>query len=73
MAKKEAQESLSESLEKLEEIVGWFDAQDSVQVEAGLEKGLQGATLIKELRGQLKEVENEFQELKKDLADQEAT
>ena len=73
MAKKNNTENISQSLDKLERIVAWFDEQESVQVEAGLEKVREGAALIKELRGRLKTVENEFEELKKDLnADEEA-
>ena len=35
---KEEQINLTKSLEKLNEIVVWFDKQDDVDVEAGLEK-----------------------------------
>ena len=46
----------------------WFEEQEEVDVEEGLAKVRTGATLIKELKGKLKNVENEFTEIKKDLA-----
>jgi exodeoxyribonuclease VII small subunit len=67
MPKKDTKETISESLEKLEKIVEWFDDQERVQVEEGLTKVKEGAVLIKDLRSRLKDVENEFEELKKDL------
>lgn len=66
-AKKDTKEDISQSLDKLEKLVRWFDEQDQVDVQAGLAKVREGAVLVKELRARLKEVENEFQELKKDL------
>ena len=59
---------ISEDLNKLESIVHWFEEQEEVDVEEGLAKVRTGATLIKELKGKLKNVENEFTEIKKDLA-----
>lgn len=61
------QTNLSESLEKLEEIVSWFENQESVDVEEGLKKVKEGAVLLKASRARLKEVENEFEEVKKSL------
>ncbi len=58
---------LSESLKKLEDIVGWFDTQREADVEQGLEKVKEGILLIKESKARLREVENEFQEVKKEL------
>lgn len=60
-------ESLSESLEKLEAITEWFERQESVDVEAALEKVKEGVALIRESKVRLKEVENEFQIVKKSL------
>jgi exonuclease VII small subunit len=59
--------SLGESLKKLEALVSWFDNQEEVDVEKGLEKIKEGAVLIKESRSRLKEIENEFEIVKKDL------
>lgn len=61
------QESINEQLGKLETIVKWFEAQKEVDVEKGLEKMKEGAVLIKSLKSRLGEVENEFEEIKKDL------
>lgn len=59
--------NLSESLKKLEEITEWFDNQQEVDVEQGLEKVKEGAKLIKASRERLREVENEFEDVKKEL------
>ena len=59
--------NIKEKLGKLEEIVSWFDKQKEVDVELGLQKVKESNMLVKELRERLKEVENEFEELKKDL------
>lgn len=59
--------SLGDSLKKLESIVNWFDTREEVDVELGLEKMKEGAALIKVSRARLKEVENEFEVVKKEL------
>ncbi|HBR79838.1 MAG TPA: exodeoxyribonuclease VII small subunit [Candidatus Moranbacteria bacterium] len=59
--------NLSESLKKLEAISDWFDNQEEVDVEKGLEKVKEGVELIKLSRARLKEVENEFNDVKKEL------
>lgn len=59
--------NLSESLKKLEEITTWFDNQQEVDVENGLEKVKEGVALIKASRDRLREVENEFEDVKKIL------
>jgi exonuclease VII small subunit len=71
MTKTKEKDSISESLSHLESIIKWFDEQSEVQVEEGLKKVKEGAVVIKDLRGRLKEVENEFIELKKELASDE--
>lgn len=67
--KKENKEPINASLDKLEKIIQWFDEQEQVDVQEGLTRVREGAVLVKELRARLKSVENEFQELKKDLND----
>lgn len=62
-----AKANLSESLKKVQEIVAWFDNQEEVDVEKGLEKIKEGTVLIKDSRARLKEIENEFDVVKKDL------
>ena len=59
--------TLKESLKKLKEIVDWFDKQDEVDVEMGLEKVKDGVRLINESKKQLKELENEFEKVKEEL------
>lgn len=59
--------NLSESLKKVQAIIAWFDDQEEVDVEKGLEKIKEGTVLIKESRTRLKEIENEFEVVKKDL------
>lgn len=59
--------NIKEKLGKLEEIAGWFEKQREVDVEEGLRKVKEGNTLVKELRERLREVENEFEEVKKGL------
>jgi exodeoxyribonuclease VII small subunit len=59
--------NLSQSLKKLDEIVEWFENQREVDVEKGIEKVKEGVALIKISRERLKKVENEFEEVKKEL------
>lgn len=59
--------NLSDSLKKVQEIIAWFDNQEEVDVEKGLEKIKEGTVLIKDSRTRLKEIENEFEVVKKDL------
>ncbi len=63
--------NLTQSLKKLEEIVEWFENQDEVDVEKGLEKVREGVKLIKASKERLKKVENEFEEVKKELEETE--
>ena len=63
--------NLTESIKKLRAITSWFEEQEEVDIEAGLEKVKEGALLIKTSRARLKELENEFEEVKKKLADTE--
>lgn len=58
---------MSESLKKLEAITEWFNNQEEVDVEKGLEKVKEGVQLVKASRERLKEVENEFEDVKKEL------
>ena len=58
-------------MKKLRAIAAWFDGQEEIDVEKGLEKVKEGAELIKASRERLKELENEFEEVKKKLGDSE--
>lgn len=63
--------NLTETMKKLRMITEWFESQEEVDVEKGLEKVKEGADLIKASRERLKELENEFEEVKKKLSDEE--
>lgn len=63
---KERTTNLTEALKKIEDIVSWFDTGE-VDVERALEKVKEGAVLIKTSRARLKEIENEFEIVKKEL------
>jgi len=69
MAEKQKKINLTESLEKLNEIVGWFENQDDVDVEAGLEKVREAAKLIKNSKTRLAEIDNEFKEIEKEIGE----
>ncbi len=60
-------ESLSESLRKLEAISTWFENQEEIDVEKALEKVKEGVALNKSSKERLKEVENEFTVVKREL------
>jgi exonuclease VII small subunit len=63
-------ENLTQSLKQLKEIADWFDSQSEVDVEEGLKKVRQAATLIKSSKKRLAEIENEFQVIEKEIADE---
>ena len=65
--KENNKENLSSKLAKLGKIVSWFENQQEIDVEKGLELVKEGAVLIKQSKEQLKEIENEFKEIKKDF------
>ena len=59
--------NLTDSLKKLEGINDWFENQEEVDVETGLEKVKEGIELVKASQFRLKEIQNEFEEVKKDI------
>lgn len=63
----QAKMNLTKNLKEIEEIVAWFESQEDIDVEKGIEKVKSGAKLIKESKKRLQEIENEFEEIKKDL------
>lgn len=65
----EPKSKINEGLQKLETIAKWFESQKSLDLEEGLKKLQEGAVLIKELKGKLNKVENEFREIQKELED----
>jgi exonuclease VII small subunit len=62
-----AEKNLNSNLKKLAEITDWFDKREEVDVEVGLEKVKEAVVLIKESKERLKQIENEFEEIKKDI------
>jgi len=66
MAKKKEGQNLNSQLKKLSEIARWFEEQEEVDVEEGLEKVKEATSLIKQSKKRLKEIENEFEEIKKE-------
>ncbi len=57
--------NLKESMKKLNTIVAWFEAQEEIDVEAGLEKVKEGAALVKVCKKRLSEIENEFEQIQR--------
>lgn len=68
MTAKKPEINLTESLEKLNDIVTWFEEQDNVDVEEGLEKVRAAAALIKDSKTRLAHIENEFREIEKEMS-----
>ncbi len=64
-----SQTNLTDAMKKLRGIIEWFESQDEIDVEKGLEKVKEGAVLLKLSKVRLKELENEFEDIKKTLAD----
>ena len=65
------QNNLSENLKKLSDIAQWFEAREDIDVEEGLNKVKEAAKIIKDSKKRLLEIENEFEEVKKELDDEE--
>jgi exonuclease VII small subunit len=59
--------NLNNNLKRLSEISEWFDNQEEVDVEEGLNKVKEAAELIKASQERLKGIENEFEEIKKEI------
>jgi exodeoxyribonuclease VII small subunit len=60
--------TIAQDLEELEAIAAWFESSEQVDVEEGLKKVKRGAELAARLKERLKEVENEFEEVKKGVS-----
>ena len=58
---------LKDSLKEIEGIINWFDEQEEIDVEAGLEKVKDGVALIKSNKERLKGLENDFKKVKAGL------
>lgn len=68
MAKEKADtKNLNTNLKRLSEITKWFDNQEEIDVEEGLKRVKEAVELIKASKGRLKTIENEFEEIKKEI------
>ncbi len=63
--------NLNENLKRLADIAQWFDSQEEVDVEEGLKQVKEAAELIKASKARLKDIENEFSEIKKEIEKEE--
>ena len=59
--------NINTTLKKLSDIVSWFEKEQEIDVEKGLEYVREGAELIKSARERLSSIENEFKEIKKGI------
>lgn len=59
--------NLKSLLKDLAEISNWFENQQELDVEDGLMKIKKAASLIKQSKDKLKRVENDFEEIKKNI------
>lgn len=62
-----AENKIKTSLQKLKSIIAWFDDQEDVDIEEGLEKVKEGVKIVKESKEKLKELANSFEKIKKEL------
>jgi len=60
-------QDLTNNLKKLSAISEWFEEQKEIDVEEGLKKMKEAVGLIKASKERLKAVENEFEEIKKEV------
>ncbi len=69
MNKKQTKEdiNLSDAIKELKQITEWFEKQDEINIEESISKIKQGAVLVKECKEKLKEMENTFEEIRKEL------
>ena len=68
MTKEKAKtKNLNQNLKRLSEIAQWFDDQEEIDLEQGLKKIKEAIELIKISKKRLKSVENEFEEIKKEI------
>jgi len=64
---KEDTQNLNNNLKRLAKITEWFDSQEEINVEEGLKKVKEAVEIIKTSKIRLKEIENEFEEIKKEI------
>ncbi|MEK7620677.1 MAG: exodeoxyribonuclease VII small subunit [Patescibacteria group bacterium] len=64
MSAKKSTTNFANDFQELEEITRWFDAQEALDLDAGLKKFERGLELASELKKKLTEVENKVEEIK---------
>jgi exonuclease VII small subunit len=64
-----ASEDIARTIADLESIVRWFSDQKTVDLAKGIDQFRRGTELIKELKQQMGEIENEFREIKRGMSD----
>ncbi len=64
---KEGKKKISDELQELQKIVDWFESQEEINLEDGLQKVKDGSKIIKHLKSQIEAAENEFEVIKKDF------
>lgn len=69
---KSKEKNLNSNLKRLSEITDWFDNQQEADVEEGLKKVKEAVELIKASKTRLKNIENEFKEIKKEIDAEDA-
>ncbi len=65
-----ATDNLKENLKKLSIISDWFDKQQEIDVEEGIGKVKEAAELIKASKARLMTIENQFEEIKKEISNE---
>jgi len=65
--------NLNDNLKRLSEITEWFDGQEEVDIDEGLNKVKEAVGLIKASKERLKAVENEFEEIKKEIESEDGS
>jgi exodeoxyribonuclease VII small subunit len=66
---KKTTNNLKDNLKKLGEIVSWFESEEDLDLEKALDQVKLGTELIKESKEKLKDIENQFKEIKKGLSE----
>jgi len=61
------EQDLTQSLKRLSEIGEWFENQKEVDIEEGLKMVKEASAIIRSSRERLKAVENEFEEIRKEM------
>ncbi|MBI2042391.1 MAG: exodeoxyribonuclease VII small subunit [Candidatus Nealsonbacteria bacterium] len=64
---KNSSKTLRDDLAHLSKITDWFENQAEIDVEEGLKKVKEAVALIKASRKRLKDIENEFEEIQKEV------